>query len=171
LILDEIYSVEWKSGTWRLKKSSGTAFKLWGDDGWANFSCYAKLLVVGGIILGEPSVMEQIESRNPDVARRYKELQNTYRGWSDEIVQSVKAKSPEFESAIVESRGPWNPFAGQQQSQPPAATNNQPTNNGPPSYQLPPAAESTNPFDQPPTQVPLPTGGGYDTAQRPTWPQ
>ena len=65
LILDEIYSVEWKSGAWHLKKSSGTAFKLWGDDGWANFSCYAKLVLIAGIILGEPSVMEQIESRHP----------------------------------------------------------------------------------------------------------
>ncbi len=120
LILDEIYSVEWKNGAWRLKKSSGTAFKLWGDDGWANFSCYAKLLIVGGIILGEPSVMDRIESRNPDLARRYQELQNTYRGWSDGIVQSVRSKSPEIESAIAESRAPWNPFAAQQQNQSPA---------------------------------------------------
>ena len=58
LILDEIYSVEWKGGMWRLKKSSGTAVKLWGDDSWSNFTTYAKLLLVGGIIMGEPSVMQ-----------------------------------------------------------------------------------------------------------------
>ena len=91
LILDEIYSVEWKSGAWRLKKSFGTAIKFWGDDGWANFSCYAKLVVVGGMILGEPSVMQQLQSRNPELARRYQELQSQYRGWSDEIVRSVGA--------------------------------------------------------------------------------
>ncbi len=137
LLLDEIYSVEWRSGAWRLKKSSGTAFKLWGDDGWANFTTYAKLLVVGGMILGEPSVMQQIESRNPELARRYQELQSQYRGWSDEIVKSVETQSPIF--------------------QPPSAA--------------PPTGQPLNPFDMPPTQVPASNGGnGYDTAQRPTWP-
>ena len=43
LVLDEIYAVEWKGGHWRFKKSFGTALKFWGDDGWANFSTYAKL--------------------------------------------------------------------------------------------------------------------------------
>jgi hypothetical protein len=118
LILDEIYSVEWRSGAWRLKKSAGTAFKLWGDDGWANFTCYAKLVVVVGIILGEPSVMEQIQSRNPELARRYQELQGQYRGWSDEITRSVESQSPVMQSAVTESRSSWNPFAGQQQQQP-----------------------------------------------------
>ncbi len=163
LILDEIYSVEWRSGAWRLKKSSGTAFKLWGDDGWANFTCYAKLLLVAGVILGEPSVMEQIQSRNPELARRYQELQGQYRGWSDEIVQSVEAQSPAVESAAVEARSSWNPFAGQQQpqAQPPAAAN----------YLPPPEAQPVNPYNMPPTQVPVSNGGnGYDTAQRPVWP-
>ncbi|MEX2091144.1 MAG: metal-dependent hydrolase [Pirellulales bacterium] len=162
LILDEIYSVEWRSGAWRLKKSSGTAFKLWGDDGWANFTCYAKLLVVGGMILGEPSVMQQLQSHNPELARHYQELQNQYRGLADEIVQSNILQSP-----VVESRASWNPFAQQQpQSQLPAATNYQP-----PIYQASPTAPPANPYDMPPSQVPVSNGGnGYDTAQRPTWP-
>lgn len=175
LILDEIYSVEFQSGAWRLKSSSGTAFKLWGDDGWANFSCYAKLLVVGGIILGEPSVMEQVQSRNPDLARRYEALQNTYRGWSDQIVDTVKSQSPVVESAIVDARAGWNPFAGQQQSPSQSPATNFPSPSSvtpsyaPPTYQ-PPAAQPVNPYGQPPTQVPLPVGNGYDTAQRPVWP-
>src|SRR5690606_24591955 len=41
LLLDEIYSVEWQGGRWRLKSSAGTAIKLWGPEAWANFSCYA----------------------------------------------------------------------------------------------------------------------------------
>jgi hypothetical protein len=175
LILDEIYSVEWKSGAWHLKKSSGTAFKLWGDDGWANFSCYAKLVLIAGIILGEPSVMEQIESRNPEIARRYQELQNTYRGWSDEIAQSVNIKAPVVQSSIADVQSRWNSFAPQQPAQsPPAATNFQPPsygqpNSAPPGYQ-PQPMQPANPYDQPPTQVPLPAGNGYDTAQRPMWP-
>jgi hypothetical protein len=70
LLLDEIYAVEWKSGRWRLKKSFGTAIKLWGDDAWSNFSTYAKLAIVVMMILGEPSVMQQIEARNPQIAGR-----------------------------------------------------------------------------------------------------
>ena len=70
LLLDELYSVEWKRGRWNLKSSSGTAVKLWGEDGWANLSCYAKLLVVAGMILGEPDVMQRLATRNPELAQR-----------------------------------------------------------------------------------------------------
>lgn len=166
LILDEIYSVEWKGGAWHLKKSSGTAFKLWGDDSWANFSTYGKLVIVAAIILSEPSVMQQIESRNPDIARRYKELQNTYRGWSDEIAESVNIHKPAVESAVAEAQSQWGSFAPNQPASPPGANSNAfgyPT----PAYQPQPPS---NPFDQPPTQVPLPVESGLDTAQRPLWP-
>ena len=44
LVLDEIYSFEWKGGRWKMKKSFGTAIKVWGGDGWSNFSTYSKLL-------------------------------------------------------------------------------------------------------------------------------
>ena len=162
LILDEIYSVEWRSGAWRLKKSAGTAFKLWGDSGWANFTTYAKLLIVGGMILGEPSVMQQLESRNPEIARRYQELQNQYRGLSHEIAQS-----PIIQSNVAESRSSWNPFAAlRSQRQPSAPPNDQPPN------AAPPTARPVNPYDMPPTQVPVSNGNnGYDTAQRPAWPK
>lgn len=169
LILDEIYSVEWKSGAWRLKKSSGTAVKLWGDDSWANFSCYAKLVVVAGIILGEPSVMEQIQSHNPDMASRYQQLRQTYRGWSDEIAQSVNLQVPAVESAVANAQWRWNSFAPQPAAQTPAVSGNpQQPNFAPPSW--PQQAPAANPFNQPPSQVPIPSGNGYDTAQRPMWP-
>jgi hypothetical protein len=76
LLLDEIYAVEWKSGRWRFKKSFGTALKLWGDDRWANFSTYAKLIIVGMMILGEPTVLERLESRHPTFAGQYQQFQN-----------------------------------------------------------------------------------------------
>ncbi len=68
LLLDEIYAVEWKGGRWRFKKSFGTALKFWGDDGWSNFSTYAKLAIVVMLILGEPMVIERLESRHPQFA-------------------------------------------------------------------------------------------------------
>jgi hypothetical protein len=105
--------------------------------------------------------MQQLQSHNPELARHYQELQNQYRGLSDEIVKSNILQSP-----IVQSRSSWNPFAAQQpQSQPPAPANYPPPNSASPT--APPA----NPYDMPPTQVPVSNGGnGYDTAQRPTWP-
>ena len=96
-----------------------------------------RVAAVDRLILGEPSVIEQIESRNPELARRYQELQGQYRGWSDEIVRSVETQPPVI--------------------QPPSAA--------------PPTAQPPNPYNLPPTQVPASNGGnGYDTAQRPIWP-
>ncbi len=65
LILDEIYAVEFKKGRWRFKKSFGTAMKLWGDNHWSNFTTYAKLVLVGMVILGEPSVMKSPFGQQP----------------------------------------------------------------------------------------------------------
>ena len=59
LMLDELYAVEWKGGRWRFKKSFGTAMKLWGKNGWANVSTYAKLTLVVLMILSEPMMMER----------------------------------------------------------------------------------------------------------------
>lgn len=59
LLLDEIYAVEWKGGRWRFKKSFGTAMKLWGKNGWANVSTYAKLGLVVLLILSEPMMMDK----------------------------------------------------------------------------------------------------------------
>jgi membrane-bound metal-dependent hydrolase YbcI (DUF457 family) len=54
LILDEIWSVGVKRGQLMLKKSSGTAFKFWGDSRWANVSCYGKLLALSFLVLHDP---------------------------------------------------------------------------------------------------------------------
>jgi hypothetical protein len=78
LVLDEIYAVEWKGGQWRFKKSFGTALKFWGDDGFANFSTYAKLVIVAMMILGEPTVLERIDARHPGFAQQYQQFQNQF---------------------------------------------------------------------------------------------
>ena len=65
LILDEIYSVEWKGGRWRFKKSFGTAVKLWGNNTWSNLTTYAKLALVVLMILGEPMVMQRYGEVTP----------------------------------------------------------------------------------------------------------
>ena len=60
LLLDEWYSIEWKKGRFRLKKSFGTAMKFWGNDLWGNVSVYAKLIIVLAMILSEPVLMDRI---------------------------------------------------------------------------------------------------------------
>jgi LexA-binding, inner membrane-associated putative hydrolase len=76
LLLDEIYAVEWKGGRWRFKKSFGTALKVWGSDSWANFSTYAKLAIVAMMILGEPTVIERLETRHAGFAGQVQQFQD-----------------------------------------------------------------------------------------------
>ena len=54
LVLDEIYSVQWRRGRPRVKHSFGSAFKLFGHSRWANASAYAKLALLSAVILWEP---------------------------------------------------------------------------------------------------------------------
>ena len=68
LMLDEIYAIDWKRG--RLKKSFGTALKLWGSNWWSNISTYGKLIIVALMILGEPMVMERYGQLSPVVLQR-----------------------------------------------------------------------------------------------------
>ena len=53
LLLDELYSIEWKGARMRLKKSFGTAVKLWSKSTWANISTYGKLIVMIGLVAAE----------------------------------------------------------------------------------------------------------------------
>lgn len=76
LLLDELYSIEWKGGIWRFKRSSGTALKVWGKNPWANVSAYGKLAIVGAMIAGEPSVMSRLEARHPELAGKFQRIHN-----------------------------------------------------------------------------------------------
>ena len=57
LLLDEIWSLRLRSGRLNIKKSFGTALKFWGNNTYANMSTYAKLLVLGGLAVGDPMLM------------------------------------------------------------------------------------------------------------------
>ncbi len=77
LTLDEIYAVDWKRG--RLKRSFGTALKLWGSNWWSNISTYGKLVIVVLMILSEPMVMERYGQLSPVVLQR--------ENWAGQIAQ------------------------------------------------------------------------------------
>jgi len=54
LVLDEVYSFDWRYGFPRVKKSFGTAVKLFGRGWWPNVSAYVKLALLTLIVLHEP---------------------------------------------------------------------------------------------------------------------
>lgn len=65
LVLDEFYSIEWSRGRLRLKKSFGTALKMFSHKWWANASTYIKLGLLTYIVLCEPGWMDQVRQSRP----------------------------------------------------------------------------------------------------------
>lgn len=82
LMLDELYSIEWYHGRLRLKKSFGTAMKLFGRGWWSNISVYAKLAVFTAVILWEPQ-LPQTPSQIADPAS----IQQTAERLIDQILR------------------------------------------------------------------------------------
>ena len=149
LILDEIYSVEWKNGRWRLKKSSGTALKLWGKRGWANFSVYAKLIVVIVLIAGEPTIMQGLSTRNPQLANQLERIHHFQDSWYTRITgRGVTHDHPEPTRS-----------SPQPSSTPQPATQPQPTTQQPSSTF--PESQPSQPWQAAPSPAPL--------ASRPAW--
>ncbi len=54
LVLDEIWSIDWRYGVPHLKKSFGTAIKFWSDSLWGNVSAYSKLAVLTWFVIQDP---------------------------------------------------------------------------------------------------------------------
>ena len=61
LLLDEIYSIEWKKV--RLKKSFGTAIKFWGSSISANVLTYAQALILALVVWKDPGLVDSVESQ------------------------------------------------------------------------------------------------------------
>lgn len=60
LVLDEIWAVDFRYGVPRVKKSFGSALKLWSEtDQWANISTYGKLILITFIAFGDPVWMNK----------------------------------------------------------------------------------------------------------------
>ena len=74
LILDEIYSIEWKCGVPRLKRSFGTAVKFWSNSVWANISTYGKLLILIALVVW--TIMN-----DPNESKDWEELRKTAENW------------------------------------------------------------------------------------------
>ena len=94
LLLDEMYSFEWKRGRMRLKKSFGTAVKLFSRNWWPNVSAYGKLALLTYIVVYEPGWMDQVRQRRPlDWAQNWVE-QNKHKLADNPSLESVDPALP-----------------------------------------------------------------------------
>jgi hypothetical protein len=168
LLLDEIWAIEFKGGAWRLKKSFGTAIKFWGDDAWANFSCYAKLLAVGAMIVGEPNVMKQLQANSPGLAQAYQQIQEEYRNVAGNL-PNIPGGPAQANVNAPQPQMPWGqqpmqaaPMPNQNYQQP------QPQQQYDPWSNPAPPSNAGGPFNPSQSQAPATIGNnGWDTAQRP----
>ncbi|HMP79466.1 MAG TPA: metal-dependent hydrolase [Pirellulaceae bacterium] len=62
LMLDEVYSVDWRGQ--RIKKSLGTAMKWFGPKWWGNVSTYGKLVLLVILAMGDTALMNHL-GRDP----------------------------------------------------------------------------------------------------------
>ncbi len=64
LILDEIWSLDFKGGRFRLKSSFGTALKFFGDDAVSNATVYAKLALLAYLAWGDHGILDRLKERS-----------------------------------------------------------------------------------------------------------
>jgi len=76
LVLDEIWSVDFRKGKYQFKTSFGTALKLWGNSSWANYATYFKVAVLGFLVYQDQGFMERFGIQHPDVPHTARELLN-----------------------------------------------------------------------------------------------
>jgi LexA-binding, inner membrane-associated putative hydrolase len=173
LILDEIYAVEFQSGRWRLKKSFGTAMKLWGDNRWSNVAAYSKLALVGLTIVGEPSVMQRLAVNNPQLASQLSGLRSQLQSAAPNGLPQNGTDMARAALNFFNNAGPNSgPNAANNGGFPPYAAAPQqfgsggPAGNQPSQWQWPAATTSNYGGSGPPMNY----ENGYNTALRPTGP-
>ena len=91
LVLDEIWSVKVRGVLPKFKKSFGTAMKFWGDDRWANFSTYAKLLILMALAAGDPLAMNWMGYHDEGLPQFAQKWVDDLRAKSQEVVKQAES--------------------------------------------------------------------------------
>lgn len=73
LLLDEIWSISFRRGLPKFKKSFGTALKFWGKSSYANLTTYAKLVILAFLAIGDPIMMETLHFHPPALTQHLAE--------------------------------------------------------------------------------------------------
>jgi hypothetical protein len=110
LLLDEIWSIDFRSGVPKFKKSFGTALKFWGKSTYANLSTYGKLAALSTIAVGDPIMMEQMHFHPPALTQQLAEFMG------QPAPQQVETQSVDWRTAAEQSQ--WRPAAEQPQPTP-----------------------------------------------------
>ncbi len=84
LILDEIWSIDFRGGKFRFKKSFGTALKLWGNNRWANYATYTKLAVVCFLVYQDEGFMARFGIEDAQVTHTARQLLDRFMQQSQE---------------------------------------------------------------------------------------
>lgn len=87
LVLDEIWSIDFKRGRYTFKKSFGTALKLWGNDRWANYVTYTKLAVVAFLVYQDADFMARFGIDDPTVPHTARELFNVLKEGGEKLIR------------------------------------------------------------------------------------
>jgi len=90
LILDEIWSIGVKRGQLAIKKSFGTAIKLWSNNLWGNVSCYGKLVALSYLVLHDPIWMYDGVTPTDDIRMIAQKVINRMQGNSDDEMPPLR---------------------------------------------------------------------------------
>lgn len=92
LILDEIYSVDLYGRQMRIKKSFGTALKLFSPNRWANFSTYIKLAFLVVLVMSDGPFMEYFGARPLELPVNVDDVASETREWIGELIPVAREK-------------------------------------------------------------------------------
>jgi membrane-bound metal-dependent hydrolase YbcI (DUF457 family) len=74
LVLDEIWSVDFRKGQYQFKSSFGTALKFWGNSRSVNLMVYFKVILLSFLVYQDHGFMSRYGQINPDVPHTASEL-------------------------------------------------------------------------------------------------
>ena len=155
LFLDEVYSIQWKRGLLSMKKSSGTAMKVYGKKVLPTVATYLQLGLLTFLVIEEPNWVYDAQARS----ERWNEIKQTLH---------IPGGDPPIEKAneSFESLATENQTTTLQSSSPPALPSpSAPVLSSQPAAAEPPARRGLVPVRRPETRLQSPV----ETATQPQW--
>lgn len=155
LFLDEVYSIQWKRGLLSMKKSSGTAMKVYGKKVLPTVATYLQLGLLTFLVVEEPNWVYDAQARTESLEAIKQTLHIPEKDQPiQKVTESFESLAPEKQTTILQPSSPPtlpSPSAPSLSSQPAAAE--------------PPARRSLVPVRRPETRLQSPV----ETATQPQW--
>lgn len=161
LILDEIWSIDFRRGSYRFKDSFGTALKLWGGSRIANVVTYIKLAIIGGLVWQDqgymakyhldPNVPHTVSDMIASIRSHYQKAKNVVEDIGNRIPginedPEAAGQPNNMQADMMPTVQPANQWIQQPQFQQSQQTTQQPMqNNNPSSLAIPNLGFGGNP--------------------------